>query len=177
MSCRLIQNIKHNCEYNAGGIKNIYLLDIRDFISYKFLGDKLYNECFVEEINVGAMKYIELDTIETSNYTETLDNDIYRQRLSTFIRVLDSEKTSNLLLANSNKYLIIFRTNEGKTFCFGSDGGASVIFSQLTGHMGESSGYSLTIDKNSIYPLFEIDLDNTQYIDRIFNDSFNNKFN
>lgn len=177
MSCRLIQNIKHNCEYNAGGIKNIYLLDIRDFISYKFSDDRLYNECMVEEINISAPNYLELDIIDTSNFSESPDNDIYRQSLTTFVRSLSSEKTANLLLVTSNKYLIIFRTNEGKTFCFGSDGGASVIFSQLTGQMGESSGYSVTIDKNSIYPLFEIDLDNTQYIDRIFNDSFNDKFN
>lgn len=177
MSCRLIQNIKHNCQYNAGGIKNIYLLDIRDFISYKFSDDRLYNECLVEEINISAPNYLELDIIDTSNFSESKDNDIYRQSLTTFIRSLNAEKTASLLLASSNKYLIIFRTTEGKTFCFGSDGGASISFTQLSGQLGESSGYSVSIEKSSIYPLFEIDIDNTQYIYRIFNNKFNNKFN
>lgn len=177
MGCRLIRNIQHNCEYNAGGIKNIYLLDIRDFISYRFSEDRLYNECLVEQIKIASPGYLELDITDTSNFSENKENDIYTQTLTTFIRSLDHVKTSGLLLAGSNKYLIIFRTNEGKTFCFGSDGGASVTFTQQSGQSGESSGYSLTIEKSSVYPLFEIDIDNTQHITRIFNDTFNEKFN
>jgi len=163
--------------YDSGGIKDIYLLDIRDFISYQFKDDKLYNECLVESIKIGVPDYIELDVINESNYTETNDSGIYTQELTTFIRSLDYAKTFSLLQASSNKYLIIFRTSQGKTFSFGSDGGVSIRFSQSSGQLGESSGYQITISKNSIYPLFEIDLDNTQHITRIFNDSFNDKFN
>lgn len=177
MSCRLLKNIKHNCEYNAGGIINIFLVDIQDFIAYVFKDDKLYNQCFVESIKITAQNYILLDSVDESNFTETQDNGVFKQELSTFIGTLEGEKTSSLLLANSNKYVVIFQTSQGRAFSFGSDGGASISFSQITGQLGESSGYSITIDKNSIYPLFEIDIDNTQHITRIFNDTFNEKFN
>lgn len=177
MSCKLTKNIKHNCEYNAGGILSIYLLDIRDFIAYQFKDDKLFNQCFVEAIKMSTPDYISLDSVDESNFTETQDNGIFKQQLTTFVRSLESEKTASLLLANSNKYITILRNAQGKTFCFGSDGGASISFSQITGKLGESSGYSITIDKNSIYPLFEIDIDNTQHITQLFNGTFNEKFN
>lgn len=175
MSCRLTQNIKHNCQYNTGGIYSIYLLDIRDFIGYQFLDDGLYNRCLIEAIKISSPDYISLDVVEESNFLETQDNGVFKQQLTTFIRSLDSEKTSNLLLANSNKYIVIYR-DSNKSFCFGSDGGAFLNFTQQTGQRGEVSGYSITIDKNSIYPLFEINIDNTQYITRIFDETFDKTF-
>nr|DAL98519.1 MAG TPA: hypothetical protein [Caudoviricetes sp.] len=162
MSSKLTQNIKHNCEYNAGGVAGIFLLDIRSFIAYRFKNDLLFNQCFVEAIKVSEYNYIAVDTIEGTKFTETADNGIYQQQLTTFVRSLDAEKTANLLIANANNYIVLYRTFEGKYFCFGSDGGAKISFSQLSGASGESSGYSLTIDKSSIYPLFEIDFHNTE---------------
>lgn len=176
MSCRLLKDIKHNCEYNGIGISSIYLLDIRDFIAYQFLNDRLFDQCFVEAIKIKASNYISLDVVDESNFLETQENGIYKQQLTTFVRSLDAEKTASLLLASNNKYITIYRT-PNKSYCFGSDGGASVLFTQQTGQKGEVSGYSITIDKSSIYPLFEIDIDNTQHITRIFNGMFNEKFN
>lgn len=176
MSCRLLKDIRHNCEYNGIGISSIYLLDIRDFIAYQFLNDGLFNQCFIEAIKIKTPNYISLDVVDESNFLETQDNGIYKQQLTTFIRSLEAEKTASLLLANNNKYIVIYRTSN-KSYCFGSDGGAYVSFTQQTGQKGEVSGYSITIDKNSIYPLFEIDIDNTQHITRIFNEMFNEKFN
>lgn len=157
MSCFLTKNIKHTCEYNAGGISSIYLLDIRDFVSYTFRGDKLYTDCFVENIKIVA-EYIEISSVDGCNFTETQDNGIYNQQLTTFVRSLNSEKLSNLLLASANKYLVAFKTTQGRAFSFGSDGGSSLTFTQQTGQLGEVSGYNITLSKDSIYPLFEVDI-------------------
>lgn len=158
-SCRLLNNIKHTCEYNTGGISDILLLDIRDYDSFRFREDNLFDTCYVEAIRVSSsMKYMHLDVIDSSNFTENEQNGIYSQKLTTFIRGLDSVKTSDLLLAKSNKYLVIFTTTEGRSFVFGSDGGCSISSTQQTGQQGESDGYSLTITKQSVYPLFEFDL-------------------
>ena len=164
MSCRLIQNIKHGCEYNAGGITNIYLMDIRDFGSYIFRDDRLYNQCFVSDIVIPSeaghikpfSKFAEVGTVNESNFTESQDKGVYKQQLTTFVRTLDAQKLSDLLIANSNKHLVAFRTSQDKFYCFGSDGGASLSFSQITGQMGEVSGYNMTISKNSVFPLFEM---------------------
>jgi len=160
MSCKLIRDIKHSCEYNAGGIKSIYLLDIEDFISYQFLEDGLYNTSYVDQIleNYESFYYL-LDTVEASNFTETEENGIYKQELTTFVHTLNFEKTSDLLLVGRNKYVVVFGTYQDTYFTFGSDGGASVSFSQITGQQGESTGYNITITKNSIYPLFEVNKD------------------
>lgn len=154
MTCFLTKNIKHSCEYDSGGIASIYLLDIRDFISYKFRDDNLFNECYVEEINVGD-RYIQLDVVDESNFIESEENGIYKQELSTFIRSLEAGKLRNLLITKSNKYLVVFVT-QGKAYSFGSDGGASLSFTQQTGQLGESSGYQIKISKQSVYPLFEV---------------------
>lgn len=159
MGCKLIQNINHSCEYNAGGITEIYLLDIRDFISYRFKDDKLYNECLVDKINMIDVDYIKLDTVSESNFTETEDNGIYKQTLTTFVGTLDYSKTSNLLLAKTNTYLMVFGNSQGKLYSFGSDGGASISFAQQSGQLNETSGYAITITKSSIYPLFEVNAD------------------
>lgn len=160
MSCRLIQNIKHSCGYNPGGISEIYLLDIRDFVSYEFKDDKLYDQCFVDSIKISASDYVRLDVVDEANFTESQDSGIYTQTISTFVRSLDSQKTAGLLLADSNKYLVVFRS-QGKMFSFGSDGGASLSFTQQTGQRGETGGYSISITKKSIYPLFEAAPDKT----------------
>ena len=157
MGCKLIQNINHSCRYNAGGITDIYLLDIRDFISYRFKDDKLYDECLVDRINIKDVDYIKLDTVSESNFIETEDSGIYKQTLTTFVGTLDYSKTSNLLLTKRNRYLLIFGNSQGKLYSFGSDGGASISFSQQSGQLTEASGYAITITKNSMYPLFEVD--------------------
>jgi hypothetical protein len=168
MSCRLIRDIKHSCEYNPGGIKEICLLDIRDFISYRFLDDKLYNTCYADLIleekhvhyslldPVEASNYYLLDTVEASNFTEVEDNGMYKQILTTFIHTLNYKKASDLLLVSRNKYLVVFRTYQDTLFSFGSDGGAAVEFGQISGQMGEAAGYNITMTKNSIYPLVEV---------------------
>lgn len=155
MSCRLIQNIKHTCDYNPGGITNIYLLDIRDFKTYRFSDDGLFDKCYVDRIDTD-LGFLEIGAVNESNFVETHDNAIYKQDLSTFVRTLTGEKLSHLLLASANKHLVAFRTSQGSMYCFGSDGGASLSFTQITGQMGETSGYQITISKNSVLPLFEI---------------------
>lgn len=157
MSCFLTQHIKHTEEYNTGGIASIYLLDIRDFVSYRFKDDKLYDSCFVEAIVTTAERY-ELDSIAECHFNETQSNGIYKQELATFVRSIDGEKLSTLLTAAQNRYLVLFRNNQGRAFTFGSDGGASFSFSQQTGQQTEAEGYNITLAKNSIYPLFEVKL-------------------
>lgn len=156
MGCKLIQNIKHSCEYNAGGITEIYLLDIEDFIAYQFDGDALYDGCMVDTIKTQNVDYLRMDTVNESNFTETQDNGIFKQTLSTFVGTPEASKTFNLLLSAGRKYLVVFKTSQGKFYSFGSDGGATVAFSLQTGQLNEASGYNITISKNSIYPLFEV---------------------
>lgn len=164
MTCRLIQNVKHSNTYNAGGITNIYLMDIRDFGAYIFRDDRLYNQCYVSDILITAgdgaikpfTKFVEIGAVNESGFTESQEKGMFKQELNTFVRTLDSYKLSDLLIAKTNKYVVAFRTSQDRFYAFGSDGGASVAFSQITGQMGEVSGYSLSISKHSIYPLFEL---------------------
>lgn len=158
MNSRLIQNIKHSCEYNAGGIAALYLLDIRDFISYMFRDDRLFTQCFAEKIRA-VSEYMQLDTVDESSFKETQENGIYKQQLTTYIRSLEAEKLSVLLRASSNRYLVTFKTFQGRAFSFGSDGGVALSFGQQTGQTGEASGYPITLSKNSVYPLFEVAVD------------------
>ena len=156
MSCRLVKNITHSCEYNPGGITNIYLLDIRDFLSYRFSGRSLLEQCFVEKINTNE-PFGEISAVNESSFAETFDRGIYKQELRTFVHTLTGEKSASLLLAQTHKYLIVFRNSQGRMYCFGSDGGASISFTQQTGQNSETSGYQIAISKQSVYPLIEID--------------------
>lgn len=164
MACRLIQNVKHSNEYNAGGITNIYMMDIHDFGTYIFRDDSLYDQCYVSEILLSDRdglikpfsKFMEIGSVNESNFTENQDKGMFRQELNTFVRTLDARKLSDLLIAKANKYVVAFRTSQDRFYAFGSDGGASLSFSQITGQLGEVSGYSVTITKNSMYPLFEL---------------------
>lgn len=160
MACRLIHNIKHKCTYNPGGLSEIYLLDIRDFISYKFSDDSLFNVCYADNIiKYEDSRFIVLSEVSESNYTESGNAGLYTQQLTTFVGTIEAEKTSDLLLASVNKYLIVFRNLQGKYYTFGQDGGASVSFTQITGQVGETAGYQVTITKDSVYPLFELNPD------------------
>lgn len=160
MNKNIITGIEKHTGYNTGGISNIFLLDIRSFIAYRFTDDMLFDECFVESVRISDYNYMEVETIESSKFQESMDNGIYKQQLTTFVRKLGADKTSNLLKTNTTKYLVMFKTYENKYFCFGSDGGATVSFSQISGEIGGSSGYNLTINKSSVYPLFQINFNN-----------------
>jgi len=160
MNKNIITGIEKHTGYNTGGISNIFLLDIRSFIAYRFTDDMLFDECFVESVRISDYNYMEVETIESSKFQESMDNGIYKQQLTTFVRKLGAAKTSNLLKTNTTKYLVMFKTYENKYFCFGSDGGATVSFSQISGEIGGSSGYNLTINKSSVYPLFQINFNN-----------------
>lgn len=170
MGCRLTQNIRHTCDYNPGGIKEIYLLDQRGLLSYRFLDDGDFDACFVDDIlrrvvdrkieeDAEEFDYIRLDTIAETSFTETPEKGGYKQELQTFIRRLEAEKTAQLLTAQENKYVVAYTTYEGKAFGFGLEVGANISFSQRSGQMGESSGYQITIRQESLYPLFEINPD------------------
>lgn len=156
MGCKLTQNIKHNCEYNPGGISEVYLLDIKDFEGYFFKDDGLYDSCHVERI-MRKGEFIQLDVVNESGFTEKQEGGIFKQELQTFVRSMQSRKTAQLLLATSNRYLVLYKLYDDRWFTFGQDGGASVSFTQQSGQVGEASGYQLTISKSSIYPQFELD--------------------
>ncbi|MDR2954507.1 MAG: hypothetical protein LBV43_05455 [Prevotella sp.] len=158
MSCRLIQNIKHTCEYNPGGITELFLLPVDDFITYYFRNDSRRETCDIDRVFIKKDKdYIQLDVVSQSNFTESYDNGIYKQQLTTFVHTLQHSKTADALIAEKGKYITFFRTGQGRVYTFGSDGGASFTFTQITGQTGEASGYNITLSKNSIYPLFEVD--------------------
>ncbi|MDU1904647.1 MAG: hypothetical protein E6772_07680 [Dysgonomonas sp.] len=156
MNCKLIKNIKATCTYNPGGIAEIHLLDIRDFVAYRFAKDNLYEHPFVEAIyRKDLSQFISIESVQESNFTETKKDTTYEQKLSTFVHTLDAGKLESLLLASVNSYVIVFKTMQGTWFTFASDTGASVEFTQISGQVGETNGYSLTISADSIYPLFE----------------------
>lgn len=155
---KLFNSIKHGSEYDAGGIVALYLLPIDDFVSYTFRGDGMFDTGYVEKIKASS-EYTELDTISGSSFKETNEKGIYKQELTTFVRTLDGDKLSTLLRASTGRFLVTFKTYGNRAYTFGSDGGATLAFSQQTGQMGEASGFTITLLKNSLYPLFEAGLD------------------
>lgn len=142
-----------------GGIIDVFLLDVNDLYHYQFENDGLYNSCYVEDIIKQGVAFIKLDVVSASAFTERQEGGVYKQELQTFVRSLNSTKTSQLLLTKANKYIVAYRTHDGRAFSFGMDGGASLAFTQQSGQVGDASGYQITISKSSIYPQFEIDGD------------------
>ncbi|NDV69279.1 ribosome-inactivating family protein [Dysgonomonas sp. 25] len=158
MNSRTIRDILHTGSYNNGGITEIWLLDIRDFVSYRFRDDGLYNSCYVEKIN-SRNDFIQLGAVDESYFTETQSNGLYRQELWTYVRTVEGTKSADLLAASLHNYLVVFRNTQGRTYCFGSDGGASLTFGQQSGKVGEVTGYQITLNKESAFPLFELNPD------------------
>ena len=156
MTTKLLNNILHTPDYNTGGVSRIYLLDVDDFVSYQFEGNQLYDKVLVEKMKVRSSDYITLDIVDETEFSENYANGIYKQELKTFVRTIDHSKTASLLAMQNRNYVVFFGSNDG-LYTFGSDGGASVSFNQQTGQMRGVAGYNLTIHKDSIYPLFEVD--------------------
>jgi hypothetical protein len=154
MDYKLTSDIKSASGYNAGGVSRIWLLDIEDFASYQFEENNSGCLRMVTSV-VASSPFIELGIMADANFTEDRVDNVFRQKLSAFVEPLSAENSAKLLIATGNKYLVLFRSPQGKFFTFGSDGGASLSFAQQTGVGNESSGYAVTIVKNSIYPLFE----------------------
>lgn len=151
MAYKLTRGIDNLTEYNLGGISHIWLLNIDDFISYKFKDDSLYNSNYVDAIHKKNI-FFELE----ANMKEFVGNGIYKQEINTFIRTLSNDLVTWLRYAVHGRYIVVFRTMNNKHFTFGSDGGAKLSYSGQTGQTGESNGISIKLEKNSIYPIFEI---------------------
>lgn len=158
MDCKLNKDLTGDCKYSISGIHSLWVLNIDDFQVYEFRDDKLYSEIYIDNIYTKGRWY-ELQTIDESKFTEKFANGGYTQELTTYISKFDSEIQAEILKTNKKKFLVLFRTNEGRYFVFGSDGGVPLTYTAETGSKGSSIGYSVTLSKNSQFPLFEVNPD------------------
>lgn len=158
MDCKLNKDLTGDCKYAISGIHSLWVLNIDDFQVYEFRDDKLYSEIYIDNIYIKGRWY-ELQTIDESKFTEKFANGGYTQELTTYISKFDSEIQAEILKTNNKKFLVLFRTNEGHYFVFGSDGGVPLVYTAETGSKGSSIGYSVTLSKNSQFPLFEVNPD------------------
>lgn len=155
MSYKLTKNLTVQPHYNIGGISHIWLLNINDFEAYKFAEDKLYNGVLIEHI-FASSDFLELDAVSGTNFTESKKDKVYTQKLTSLLHSLSYDMQSQLMNIQSQKFLIVFRSLQGKYHTFASDGGASISYSQQTGETKDNAGYTITIEKDSVYPLFEL---------------------
>lgn len=151
MGCRIL-NIKPPCEYKVDGIASISVLDFEDLDRLRFNGDDLYSNCLVTGVLKSGM-FAEVNVTDTAKYSSSLQNGIYTHTIETFISELSAYMSANLHLATKRRYVVFFRTNTGRYFCFGYDAGASVTYANQT---TEGTGSLMTLTTNSIYPLFEV---------------------
>lgn len=158
MDCKLNKDLTGICDYAISGIHSLWVLNIDDFQVYEFRNDKLYSEIYIDNIYIKG-KWHELQTIDESKFTEKFVNGGYTQELTTYISKFDSEIQAEILKTNKRKFLVLFRTNEGRYFVYGSDGGVALTYTSETGTKGSSIGYSVTLSKNSQFPLFEVNPD------------------
>lgn len=158
MDCKLNKDLIGSCNYSVAGINKLWVLNIDDFQVYEFKDDKLYSEIYVENIYIKGRWY-EVQTIDDSKFTEKFTNGGYVQDLTTYVAQFDSEIQAEMLKTNNRKFLVLFRTNEGKFFVFGSDGGVPLTYTSETGTKGSSIGYSVSLSKSSQFPLFEVNPD------------------
>lgn len=155
MTYKLTKGIDNVAEYNLGGISNIRLLNIDDFIAYQFREDGLHSSGYVDAL-YKRNPFLELGRVEETSLKETLGNGIYKQELNTFVRSLSEDLINWLQYALNGKYLVILRTMYDRYFAFGSDGGAKLSYSGQTGQTGELNGITIKLEKSSVYPLFEV---------------------
>lgn len=158
MDCKLNKDLIGSCNYSVAGINKLWVLNIDDFQVYEFKDDKLYSEIYVENIYIKG-RWFEVQTIDDSKFTEKFTNGGYVQDLTTYVAQFDSEIQAEMLKTNNRKFLVLFRTNEGKFFVFGSDGGVPLTYTSETGTKGSSIGYSVSLSKSSQFPLFEVNPD------------------
>lgn len=158
MNCKLNKDLTGDCKYSISGIHSLWVLNIDDFQVYEFQNDKLYSEIYVDNIYIKGRWY-ELQTTDDSKFTEKFANGGYTQELTTYISKFDSEIQAEILKTNKRKFLVLFRTNEGRYFVYGSDGGIPLTYTAETGAKGASIGYSVTLSKFSQFPLFEVNPD------------------
>ena len=158
MAYKLTKGINSLNEYNLGGISHIWLLNIDDFITYKFKDDGLHNSNYVDAIYKDN-PFLEIGSIEETNLKESWVNGIYKQEVNTFIRTLSDEILSWFSYAANGRYVVVIRAMNDRHFVFGSDGGAKLSYSSQTGQVGELNGITLKLEKSSIYPLFEVNAD------------------
>lgn len=154
----MLQSIHSEISYNLGGINSILLLDIDHFQGYEFEGDNLYDNFFVNKVfRTGA--YIELDVVKESTLSQSSANEIYKIELKSFIRVARSKITYLLEYAKRKRFVVFFKSMQGQYFTFGSDGGVQLSYSLQTDAVQGVNGLAIGIQKNSIYPIFEISTD------------------
>lgn len=158
MDCKLNKDLIGSCNYSVAGINKLWVLNIDDFQVYEFKNDGLYSEVYVENIYIKGRWY-EVQTVDDSKFTEKFTSGGYAQELNTYVAQFDSDIQSEILKTNKRKFLVLFRTNEGKYFVFGSDGGVPLSYNAETGTKGSSIGYSVTFSKSSQFPLFEVNPD------------------
>lgn len=151
-NCR-ITNLKPPCGYNAEGITAILLLDAEDFTDFLFDDNGTYGTALVSGI-LRSGDFIEVDAPQlVARYTST---GLYVHTLETFILELSAPMLAQLHLATKRRYIVVFRTTEGRYFSFGYGTGATVRYAAQT---ADNVGAAVTITASNAYPLFEVNPD------------------
>lgn len=152
MTCRTTHIKRASCSYNVEGLNAIKLLDLEDFEGFKFEGDQLYDVCKVVGVSMRG-NWVDVETPETAKYSSTLSGGIYTHTVETFIGELSAEISATLHLATKRRSVVLFRTNSGRYFVFGSDAGATLSYTSQT---AEAAGSLITISAASKLPIFEV---------------------
>lgn len=152
MACRISHIKRVSCSYNVEGVNAVKLLDIEDFEGFKFEDDRLYDVCKVVRISVSG-DWVDVEIPDTAKYNSTLGGNVYTHTIETFIGELSAELSAVLHLATKRRSLVLFKTNMGRYFIFGSDAGATLSYTSQT---AEATGSLVTISASSKLPLFEV---------------------
>ena len=143
--------------YASHGIRAVRLLDHDDFVALQFDGfDEesagLYNNLVTAILREG--EFIDLETAQTAKYNLLYEGNQYSHTIETFLGSMRHKTLAALDLATKRrKFVVLFQTNDGHYFLFGSDTGAKLTYTSQT---DDASGSAIKISATSELPLFEV---------------------
>jgi hypothetical protein len=111
-----------------------------------------YDTCLVNHIKRDG-DFVSIDAPDSAKYSSSMQGGVHTHLIETFIGDLSADQQSQLQLATTRRYVVIFRTHLGGQFTFGYESGATVAFNNQT---SEDTGALVQITGKSIHPLFEL---------------------
>lgn len=171
----ITESIRSEAGYNLGGISTIFLLDIDYFFGLEFDDDRLYDQVLVSQI-FRDIPFITLDVVDEAEFKETYTNGVFKHELKSFVRAINHQTTRLLEKVKTKRFVVVFKTYQGRYHLWGSEGGVKLSYSLQTGISSDVNGMSISLDKNSTLPLLEVKQSAMQTIPSVYIPQFDHAY-
>jgi hypothetical protein len=160
MACALTTGFALQCRDGAGGVKNVYLIELDNVASYTESSGTI--TAITKASGKVFFKYVMENDV--ANFAEAFTTNrqngtvYYAQTLQMVINKLRAAVRNEIKLLAQNRIVAVVETMDGSAFCLGKDRGLMIAGGSAASGtaMADRNGYTIDLAADEKEPMYEV---------------------